>query len=121
MTDYRKAPRLRVVNEGLIAGPKTRIYLVEHSEAGETLTDLSSVVSRVAIDLTVGEVATASLTCFCDSGTFDAVLDDLVIQHVGHNRRRRLLWQIKNWWWRAKPKHREVTAMADVARKWVES
>lgn len=94
--------RLRITNEGDIVGPKTRIGIVtDAGELTETVEDLTERlrVTSIAIDLTVGQASKATLECICFGGTIDAVLDDLVVIHLGPSRFGRWTWRLKKWWW----------------------
>jgi hypothetical protein len=113
-----KRARLKIINEGDIAGQKTRILLVgEDDEGNEVTEDLTQGLknTRVSVDLKVGEPSVAQLECICVMTKIDAVLDDLVVRHVGHSRFGRLVWRMKKWWWGVT----EVTGLGDRQRTYV--
>lgn len=104
--------RLRIVNEGDIAGPRTRLELVD-DKTGD-VEDITTRIRVTKIDATlkVGEPSLARLECICVLGAIDATLDDLVVRHLGPSRWRRALWQLTKWWWGVR-RTDDVTSMGD--------
>lgn len=100
-----KRTRLRIVNEGDIVGQRTRILIVGEDEDGEeVVTDVTHDfrVTRIGVDLTAGAVARATLECICVHGEINAILDDIVVRHVGRTRFGPLRWRLRKWWWRVR-------------------
>lgn len=117
-------PRLRIVNHGDIAGINTKILLVDQDEDGnEVIEDLTTRlrVTRVTTDLSVGAASKATLECICVQGELDSLLDDIVVTFVGHSRWGRLTWRLRKWWWRAKPKVKDVTPLGKTLREYTDA
>ena len=117
-----RTPRLKIVNEGDVVGPNTKILLVERDEDDqEIITDLTTRfrVTRVVSDLSVGEASRATLECICVYDEIDALLDDLIVRHVGRSRFGRLKWSLKKWLWGVKRSPVDITPLGTTHREYL--